>query len=78
MEKIIEEKMQKQQSEEYYDAFDYMLISAKENGNELSMQELKVNNCIFLFNHSVFFGHMHIQSHICNCIVKLIWRFIAY
>uniref|UniRef100_A0A4W5JN93 Cytochrome P450, family 26, subfamily C, polypeptide 1 n=1 Tax=Hucho hucho TaxID=62062 RepID=A0A4W5JN93_9TELE len=41
MEKIIEEKMQKQQSDEYYDAFDYMLISAKENGNELSMQELK-------------------------------------
>lgn len=52
MEKIIEEKMQKQQSDEYYDAFDYMLISAKENGNELSMQELKVNYCIFLFNHS--------------------------
>lgn len=43
MEKIIEEKMQKQQSEEYYDAFDYMLSSAKENGHELSMQELKVN-----------------------------------
>ncbi|XP_038846767.1 cytochrome P450 26C1 [Salvelinus namaycush] len=41
MQKIIEEKMQKQQSEEYYDAFDYMLSSAKENGHELSMQELK-------------------------------------
>ncbi|XP_010868168.1 cytochrome P450 26B1 [Esox lucius] len=41
MEKIIEEKIQKQQSEEYYDAFDYMLSSAKENGHELSMQELK-------------------------------------
>ncbi|KAJ8013905.1 hypothetical protein DPEC_G00034680 [Dallia pectoralis] len=41
MEKIIEEKMQKEQSEEYYDAFDYMLSSAKENGHELSMQELK-------------------------------------
>lgn len=42
MEKIIEEKMQKQQ-QEYYDAFDYMLSSAKENGHELSIQELKVN-----------------------------------
>ncbi|XP_067092261.1 cytochrome P450 26C1 [Osmerus mordax] len=41
MEKIIEEKMQRQQTEEYYDAFDYMLSSAKETGYELSIQELK-------------------------------------
>ena len=44
MEKIIEEKMQRQHTEEYYDAFDYMLSSAKETGYELSMQELKVGH----------------------------------
>lgn len=43
MEKIIEEKMERQQTEEeHYDAFDYMLSSAKELGQELSIQELKV------------------------------------
>ncbi|KAG7231846.1 hypothetical protein INR49_010259 [Caranx melampygus] len=42
MEKIIEEKMERPQAEdEYHDAFDYMLSSAKENGQELSIQELK-------------------------------------
>ena len=44
MEKIIEEKMQRQHTEEYYDAFDYMLSSAKETGYELSIQELKVGH----------------------------------
>lgn len=43
MEKIIEEKMERQQmDEEYHDAFDYMLSSAKEHGHQLSIQELKV------------------------------------
>ncbi|XP_030012286.1 cytochrome P450 26B1-like [Sphaeramia orbicularis] len=42
MEKIIEEKMERQQvEEEYHDAFDYMLSSAKEHGQQLSIQELK-------------------------------------
>ncbi|XP_062286007.1 cytochrome P450 26B1 [Scomber scombrus] len=42
MQKIIEEKMARQQSDdEYHDAFDNMLSSAKEHGQELSMQELK-------------------------------------
>lgn len=43
MEKIIEEKLKKQQSSDYCDAFDYMLSSAKEDDYELTMQELKVN-----------------------------------
>lgn len=35
--------MERQQVEdEYHDAFDYMLSSSKENGHELSIQELKV------------------------------------
>ena len=43
MEKIIEEKMARLQAEdEYHDAFDYMLSSAKEIGQEVSIQELKV------------------------------------
>ncbi|XP_005937087.1 cytochrome P450 26B1 [Haplochromis burtoni] len=42
MEKIIEEKRERQHmDEEYNDAFDYMLSSAKENDQQLSMQELK-------------------------------------
>ncbi|KAM3862855.1 LOW QUALITY PROTEIN: cytochrome P450 26C1 [Diretmus argenteus] len=42
MEKILEEKMERQQTEgEYHDAFDYMLSSTKEHGHQLSMQELK-------------------------------------
>ncbi|KAK7901265.1 hypothetical protein WMY93_018034 [Mugilogobius chulae] len=41
MEKIIEEKMERPQTEEYNDAFDYMLSSAKEHGHTLSIQELK-------------------------------------
>ncbi|KAM3605881.1 uncharacterized protein V6R79_006418 [Siganus canaliculatus] len=42
MEKIIEEKMERQQTEdEYNDAFDYMLASAKEYGHQLTIQELK-------------------------------------
>lgn len=45
MEKIIEEKMERPQAEEeYHDAFDYMLFSAKEHGHELSIQELKVRD----------------------------------
>lgn len=43
MEKIIEEKMERQQAEEeYHDAFDYMMSSSKEHGHQLSIQELKV------------------------------------
>lgn len=43
MEKIIEEKMERQQlQDDYYDAFDYMLSNAKELGQQLSIQELKV------------------------------------
>ncbi|KAG5831128.1 cytochrome P450 26B1 [Anguilla rostrata] len=49
MEKIIEEKMQKEQSEEYSDAFDHMLNSAKENGYELSTQELKESAVELIF-----------------------------
>uniref|UniRef100_A0A8C1F8G9 Cytochrome P450, family 26, subfamily C, polypeptide 1 n=1 Tax=Cyprinus carpio carpio TaxID=630221 RepID=A0A8C1F8G9_CYPCA len=41
MEKIIEEKLKKQQTSDYCDAFDYMLSSAKEDDYELTMQELK-------------------------------------
>ncbi|XP_048865230.1 cytochrome P450 26B1-like [Brienomyrus brachyistius] len=41
MEKIIEEKLRTYQTEGYMDAFDYMLSSAKENGHELNVQELK-------------------------------------
>ncbi|XP_068597272.1 cytochrome P450 26C1 [Brachionichthys hirsutus] len=42
MEKIIEEKMARQQAEEeYHDAFDYMLLSSKEHGHQLDIQELK-------------------------------------
>jgi len=42
MERIIEEKLKKQQASDYCDAFDYMLSSAKENDYDLTMQELKV------------------------------------
>ncbi|KAK2824679.1 hypothetical protein Q5P01_021854 [Channa striata] len=42
MEKIIEEKMERQQMEgDYHDALDYILSSAKEHGQEPSIQELK-------------------------------------
>ncbi|XP_033996564.1 cytochrome P450 26C1 [Trematomus bernacchii] len=42
MQKIIEEKMARQQAEEeYHDAFDYMLSSAKELGQQINIQELK-------------------------------------
>ncbi|XP_031434611.1 cytochrome P450 26B1 [Clupea harengus] len=41
MEKIIEEKLKKQHAEEYCDAFDYMLSSAKDNDYEMTLQELK-------------------------------------
>lgn len=48
MEKIIEEKRERQHmDEEYNDAFDYMLSSAKEHGQQLSMQELKVPELMF-------------------------------
>lgn len=43
MEKIIEEKLQKQHADDYCDAFDYMLSSAKENDYEMTLQELKVS-----------------------------------
>lgn len=43
MEKIIEEKMRRQQNEEeHQDAFDYMLSTSKEQGQKVSIQELKV------------------------------------
>ncbi|XP_032396717.1 cytochrome P450 26C1 [Etheostoma spectabile] len=42
MEKIIEEKMARQHAEEeYHDAFDYIMLSSKEHGHQLSIQELK-------------------------------------
>nr|XP_057907397.1 cytochrome P450 26C1 [Doryrhamphus excisus]XP_057907405.1 cytochrome P450 26C1 [Doryrhamphus excisus] len=42
MEKIIEEKMERQQvHDDHLDAFDYMLASAKEHGQDFSIQELK-------------------------------------
>ncbi|KAL2083652.1 hypothetical protein ACEWY4_021425 [Coilia grayii] len=41
MEKIIQEKLEKKHTEEYCDAFDYMLSSAKENDYEMTLQELK-------------------------------------
>lgn len=43
MEKIIQEKIERQQAEEeYHDAFDYMLSTSKEHGQQLNIQELKV------------------------------------
>ncbi|KAA8583481.1 hypothetical protein FQN60_014689 [Etheostoma spectabile] len=43
MEKIIEEKMARQHAEEeYHDAFDYIMLSSKEHGHQLSIQELKL------------------------------------
>ncbi|KAM9803714.1 cytochrome P450 26C1 [Neosynchiropus ocellatus] len=42
MEKIIQEKMERQHAGDgYHDAFDYMLSSAKELGYELNIQEMK-------------------------------------
>ncbi|XP_028324336.1 cytochrome P450 26C1 [Gouania willdenowi] len=43
MEKIIQEKMERQQQNdhEFHDAFDYMLAGAKEHEHELNLQELK-------------------------------------
>ncbi|CAN9500166.1 unnamed protein product [Ophioblennius macclurei] len=42
MEKIIQEKMERQQrDQDFQDAFDYMLSSAKENHQTLTIQELK-------------------------------------
>ncbi|KAF3707899.1 Cytochrome P450 26C1 [Channa argus] len=42
MEKLIQEKTERQQMEgDYHDALDYMLSSAKEYGQQLSIQELK-------------------------------------
>lgn len=59
MEKIIEEKMARQQVEdEYKDAFDYMLSSAKEHGQQLSIQELKVPSLTSKFqkkSHTVWY-----------------------
>lgn len=44
MENIIKEKLKKQSTEEYCDAFDYMLSAAKENDYNLTIQELKVQH----------------------------------
>ncbi|KAG7328646.1 hypothetical protein KOW79_008590 [Hemibagrus wyckioides] len=41
MENIIKEKLKKQSTDEYCDAFDYMLSAAKENDYNLTIQELK-------------------------------------
>ncbi|XP_063048317.1 cytochrome P450 26B1 [Engraulis encrasicolus] len=41
MAKIIQEKLEKKHTEEYCDAFDYMLSSAKENDYDMTLQELK-------------------------------------
>ncbi|XP_037320718.1 cytochrome P450 26B1 [Pungitius pungitius] len=42
MEKIIQEKIERQLAdEEFHDAFDYMLSSSKEHGQQLNIQELK-------------------------------------
>ncbi|GAA6109909.1 cytochrome P450 26B1 [Tachysurus ichikawai] len=41
MENIIKDKLKKQNTDEYCDAFDYMLSAAKENDYNLTMQELK-------------------------------------
>uniref|UniRef100_H3DMW6 Cytochrome P450, family 26, subfamily C, polypeptide 1 n=1 Tax=Tetraodon nigroviridis TaxID=99883 RepID=H3DMW6_TETNG len=41
MEKIIQEKLEQQNQEEHQDAFDYMLSTAKEQGQQISIQELK-------------------------------------
>lgn len=61
MEKIIEEKMERQQvEEEHLDAFDYMLSSSKEQEYQLSIQELKVPTkkttikCCYLLFHGDF------------------------
>lgn len=43
MAKIIQEKLEKKHTEEYCDAFDYMLSSAKENDYDMTLQELKVS-----------------------------------
>lgn len=45
MEKILQEKLEQrnqQNQQEHQDAFDYMLSTAKEQGQEISIQELKV------------------------------------
>lgn len=44
MENIIKEKLKKQNTDEYCDAFDYMLSDAKENDYSMTMQELKVKD----------------------------------
>lgn len=44
MENIIKEKLKKQNTDDYCDAFDYMLSAAKENDYNMTMQELKVKN----------------------------------
>ncbi|KAK1164629.1 cytochrome P450 26B1-like [Acipenser oxyrinchus oxyrinchus] len=49
MEKIIAEKLQQSHSEEHSDALDYMLSSAKENGNELNIKELKESAVELIF-----------------------------
>ncbi|RXN02060.1 Cytochrome P450 26C1 [Acipenser ruthenus] len=49
MEKTIAEKLKQSQSKEYSDALDYMLSSAKENGNELNIKELKESAVELIF-----------------------------
>ncbi|XP_078497261.1 cytochrome P450 26C1 [Lissotriton helveticus] len=49
MEKAITEKLQKSESEEYSDALDFMINSAKEQGKEFTMQELKESAIELIF-----------------------------
>lgn len=44
IEKAIREKPLRSQGKDYSDALDVLMESAKENGSELSMQELKVRH----------------------------------
>ena len=48
MEQVIQEKLAGRRAEEVWDAFDYMLASAQEQGQSLSPQELKVITLITL------------------------------
>lgn len=45
IEKAIREKPLCSQGKDYSDALDVLMESAKENGSELTMQELKVTEC---------------------------------
>lgn len=64
MEKIIQEKVEQQNQEEQQDAFDYMLGTAKEQGQELSIQELKVGPG---GAHTHAHPDTHTDTHTCVC-----------